>query len=57
MEEILIVLLAIFKIIKIFGLGMLLVYITFMLIQLVSYRVFHKNLYKWLCYNLIDKYM
>lgn len=26
-----------------------------LLIQLISYRVFKFNLYKWLCYNLIDK--
>ena len=33
------------------GLG----FISFLIIQLISYRVFNFNLYKWLSYNLIDK--
>ena len=31
--------------------------VLMLLIQLISYRVFHKNIYKWLSYNLIDRYM
>ena len=30
-------------------------FILALLIQLISYRIFNFNLYKWLCYNLIDK--
>ena len=30
-------------------------FIGALLIQLISYRIFNFNLYKWLCYNLIDK--
>lgn len=57
MNEILIVLLGLFKILKFFGLGILYSFLAFMLIQLISYRIFNKNIYKWLCYNLIYKYM
>lgn len=32
-------------------------FITFMIIQLISYRVFKFNLYKFIMYNLIDKYI
>ena len=43
-----------------FDIGLLAIYsligfIAFMLIQLISYRIFKFNLYKWLMYNLIDK--
>ena len=43
-----------------FDIGLLAIYsligfIAFMLIQLISYRMFKFNLYKWLMYNLIDK--
>lgn len=45
-----------------FDIGLLAIYsligfIAFMLIQLISYRIFKFNLYKWLKYNLIDKQM
>lgn len=45
-----------------FDIGLLAIYIligfiAFMLIQLISYRIFKFNLYKWLMYNLIDKQM
>lgn len=45
-----------------FDIGLLVIYsligfIVFILIQLISYRVFKFNLYKWLMYNLIDKQM
>lgn len=45
-----------------FDIGLLAMYsligfIAFMLIQLISYRIFKFNLYKWLMYNLIDKQM
>lgn len=30
-------------------------FLIFLLIQLISYRVFKFNLYKWLMYNLIEK--
>ena len=30
-------------------------FIIFMIIQLISYRIFKFNLYKWLMYNLIEK--
>lgn len=45
-----------------FDIGLLSIYaligfIVFMLIQLISYRIFKFNLYKWLMYNLIDKQM
>ena len=45
-----------------FDIGLLAIYsligfIAFMLIQLISYRMFKFNLYKWLMYNLIDKQM
>lgn len=32
-------------------------FIIFMVIQLISYRVFKFNLYKFIMYNLIDKYL
>lgn len=45
-----------------FDIGLLAIYsltgfIAFMLIQLISYRIFKFNLYKWLMYNLVDKQM
>lgn len=45
-----------------FDIGLLAIYsligfIAFMLVQLISYRIFKFNLYKWLMYNLIDKQM
>ena len=47
-------------IILIFDIGLLAIYIlisfiVFMTIQLISYRIFKFNLCKWLIYNLIDK--
>lgn len=30
-------------------------FIMFMIIQLISYRVFHFNLYKWLCKKLMEE--
>lgn len=36
---------------------LLLGFIIFMTIQLISYRIFKFNLYKYIMYNLIDKYM
>lgn len=46
----------------VFDLGLGIIYligiiILMLLVQLISYRVFHKNIYKWLCYNLIEKCM
>ena len=43
-----------------FDFGLLTIYIligfiSFMLIQLISYRIFKFNIYKWLMYNLIEK--
>ncbi len=33
------------------------IFAVMLLVQLISFRIFKFNLYKWLCYNLIDKYM
>ncbi len=46
MSEFLLVLLATFKVIKFFVGGLFLLFIGFLLIQLISYRVFNFNLYK-----------
>lgn len=47
--------------ILLFDIGLVLFYliigfIAFFLIQLISYRIFNFNLYKYIMYNLIDKY-
>ena len=57
MNEIIIVLLGIVKVIKFFVLGCASIFSLFLIIQLISFRIFKFNLYKWLCYNLINKYM
>ena len=49
-------------ILLVFNLGLGITYLIsiiclMLFIQLISYQVFHKNIYKWLCYNLIDKYL
>ena len=46
MSEFLLVLLATFKVIKFFVGGSFLLFIGFLFIQLISYRVFNFNLYK-----------
>ena len=46
MSEFLLVLLATFKVIKFFVGGSFLLFICFLFIQLISYRVFNFNLYK-----------
>ena len=49
-------------ILLIFDLGLLLIYssmgfIIFMIIQLISYQVFKFNIYKWLIYNLFERWL
>lgn len=48
--------------ILLFDMGIIIFYlligfIIFMTIQLISYRIFKFNLYKYIMYNLIDKYI
>lgn len=54
MNDIIIVLLAILKIIKLFG-GLFLIVVPILLeIQLISYQVFHFNIYKKICKFLFN---
>ena len=41
-----------YKYIALYGFYILLIFSTFMTIQLIAYRVFHKNPYKWLAHKL-----
>ena len=54
MDNILIVLEAIFRVFIFFGVGVLVLFIGFMLIQLISYRIFNFNIYKRLMKELFD---
>lgn len=55
MDKFLIGLLAIFKTLKFFIGGSIIIFAALLLIQLISYRVFNYNIYKKLKYILIDR--